>query len=80
MGLELEWRARPVGCNCASLHLGEWPRDGFGVKQQECQCRIWEVEELVGVEVVDTLSQFQLVRVGRCAYFSKMSKLTMSAF
>lgn len=70
MGLELEWRARPVGCNCAGLHLGERPRDGFGVKQQECQCRVRKVEELVSIEVVDPLLQSQLVNAGRCAYVS----------
>ncbi len=43
----------PEGCYYPGLHLGERPGNGFGVEQQACKSRVGEVEELVGVEVVD---------------------------
>lgn len=53
MGCQLKRRSAPVCRYHPSLHLGEWPRDGFGVKQEECKCRVGKVEELVSVEVMN---------------------------
>lgn len=56
MRRQVERRARPVSRYGAGLHLGEWPRDGFCVEQEECECGVRKVEELVGVEIMDTWS------------------------
>ena len=37
----------------ACLHFGEWPGNGFRVKDEECERWVGEIEELVCVEVVD---------------------------
>lgn len=57
MRCQFQRRARPVRRDHAGLHLRKRPWDGFGVEQQEGQRGVWQIKDLMGIEVVNALAQ-----------------------